>query len=241
MSELLGFDLDTSLGALPLSIKRWITIGRGMLTRPGVLVLGESSAALDFESTERLFRKIRELKVRGIGIMIVTHRIAELVRIADRATVLLDARSVGTLEAGQITEETILPLIAEPERECGRADSGHAARQSDHPVMRVTEARVCHDGASFDFMLCPGEIVGAKLDLYRNLRNVAGRGNAVVFLSSEIEEFENLCSRVPVFRGGNASSRFAPPFDSHVILNATFGRCSAAIRAEFSAQAASAR
>ena len=381
MSELLGFDLDldTSVGALPLSIKQWITIGRGMLTRPRVLILDESSAALDFESTERLFRKIRELKARGTAILIVTHRIAELVRIADRATVLRDGRSVGTLEAEEITEETILSLIAGPERERGRAGTGHAARQSDHPVMRMTEGRVWADGAAFDFTLCPGEIVGitgldgqgqadfvralagvqplvsgriaiirdrvaepvfdlrsarengisyvsgdrkkegifpnlgifenmalpiyrayraggwlnfinrtklkpvfdwetsklavkmghpdnlitslsggnqqkvliarsfaekptvlvlndpargidvgAKLDLYRNLREFAGRGNAVVFLSSEIEEFDNLCSRVLVFRGGSVSSSFDPPFDSHVILNATFGRRSTA-------------
>ena len=66
--------------------------------------------------------------------------------------------------------------------------------------------------------------VGAKLDLYRNLRDFAARGNAVVFLSSEIEEFTDLCSRVLVFRGGMISSDFIPPFDTHVILNATFGR-----------------
>jgi ribose transport system ATP-binding protein len=52
----------------------------------------------------------------------------------------------------------------------------------------------------------------------------AARGNAVVFLSSEIEEFMDLCNRVLVFRGGVISSTFEPPFDGHVILNATFGR-----------------
>ncbi len=44
--------------------------------------------------------------------------------------------------------------------------------------------------------------VGAKLDLYRNLREFVTRGNAVVFLSSEIEEFLELCTRVLVFRNG---------------------------------------
>ncbi|MGI9414417.1 MAG: YbhB/YbcL family Raf kinase inhibitor-like protein, partial [Hyphomicrobiales bacterium] len=66
--------------------------------------------------------------------------------------------------------------------------------------------------------------VGAKFDLYRNLRSFAARGNAVVFLSSETEEFLNLCSRVLVFRNGSISNDFDPPFDSHVILNAMFGR-----------------
>ena len=66
--------------------------------------------------------------------------------------------------------------------------------------------------------------IGAKLDLYRNLRAFASRGNAVVFLSSELEEFMNLCSHVHVFRNGAISADFDPPFDSHVILNAMFGR-----------------
>lgn len=381
MAELLGFDLDLDVpaGELPLSIKQWITIGRALLTDPKVLILDESSAALDFDSTERLFRKLREMKKRGCSIMIVTHRIAELVRIADRATVLRDGRTVGTLEKEEITEARILALIAGPEREKAQGSQVSASRSSDLPVLRMVDAKVWADGAAFDFTLFPGEVVGitgldgqgqaefvramagvaplvaglisvvrdgvaeavtdlgsarengisyvsgdrkkegifanlgifenlalpiyrtyraggwlnlinrtklgpifdwetaklavkmgspdnlitslsggnqqkvliarafaekptvlvlndpargidigAKLDLYRNLREFAARGNAVVFLSSEIEEFMNLCSRVHVFRNGSISADFDPPFDGHVILNAMFGRRAAA-------------
>jgi ribose transport system ATP-binding protein len=377
LQDLLGFDLDpdTIVGDLPLSIKQWITIARGMLTNPRLLILDESSAALDFEATERLFRKMREMKAEGCAIFIVTHRIAELVRISDRATVLRDGISVGTLEKAEITEENILHLIAGPERERAQADQSPVRPQSDRPILRVTAARVWPDTAPFDFTLSPGEVVGvtgldgqgqadfvraiagvqsplagqihvirdgvaepvtdlgsargngisyvsgdrkkegifpnlsifenmclsiyrdyaaggflgfvnrrklepifehetgllatkmgnpgnlitslsggnqqkvliarsfaerpgilvlndpargidigAKLDLYRNLRAFAARGNAVVFLSSEIEEFLDLCNRVLVFRGGVVSSTFEPPYDTHVILNATFGR-----------------
>ncbi len=66
--------------------------------------------------------------------------------------------------------------------------------------------------------------VGAKLDLYRNLREFVTRGNAVVFLSSEIEEFLELCTRVLVFRNGAVSMEFRPPYDGHALLNAMFGR-----------------
>ena len=66
--------------------------------------------------------------------------------------------------------------------------------------------------------------VGAKLDLYRNLREFAGRGNGVMFLSSEIEEFLELCTRVVVFRNGSIATEFSPPYDGHAILNAMFGR-----------------
>ena len=377
MADLLGFDLDplAIVGDLPLSVKQWITIARGMLTNPRVLILDESSAALDFESTERLFSKIREMTARGCAIFIVTHRIAELVRIADRATVLRDGVSVGTLSKEEITEESILHLIAGPERERAQTGNAPVTRSGDRPVLRMEEVRVWPDTHPFRFELYPGEVVGvtgldgqgqsefvsaiagvseldsgtihivrdqvaepitglqsaresgiayvsgdrkkegifpnlsifenmcvsiygdystggaiklvdkakltpifaheadklatkmgdpgdlitslsggnqqkvliarsfaerpgilvlndpargidigAKLDLYRNLRAFAAQGRAVVFLSSEIEEFMDLCNRVLVFRGGVISSTFEPPYDGHVILNATFGR-----------------
>lgn len=377
MRELLGFDLDLTalVGALPLSIKQWVTIARALLTDPKVLILDESSAALDFESTERLFRKMRRLKQSGTSILIVTHRIAELVRIADRATILRDGVDVGCLEKEEITEARILELIAGPEREQAQQGQSVPARLSPDPVLRVVEGRVWPDSAPITFTLYPGEVVGitgldghgqtefvrclagvqplvsgkiavirdrvanditdlrsarensisyvsgdrkkegifanlsifenlllpvyreyrmggvlnfinkiklspvfewesgklavkmgdrqnlvtslsggnqqkvliarsfaekpvvlvlndpargvdigAKLDLYRNLREFASRGNAVVFLSSEIEEFLNLCTRVHVFRNGAIASDFEPPYDGHVLLNAMFGR-----------------
>ncbi len=377
LSDLLGFELDPDsiVGDLPLSLKQWITIARGMLTNPRLLILDESSAALDYEATERLFAKMRSLTKDGCTIFIVTHRIAELVRIADRATILRDGKSVGTLEKTQITEENIMQLIAGPERQRVEANMGHAKQLDERPVLRSHDLQVWHNTSLFDFNLHPGEIVGvtgldgqgqadfakvlagvqqplngwisvvqngtaeqiidmqtarkagisyvsgdrkkdgvlpnmsifenmvmsiyptqsvagflrfinraklnpifehetnqlatkmgnsgnligslsggnqqkiliarsfaenpgvmvlndpargidvgAKLDLYRNLRDFAAKGNAVVFLSSEIEEFTDLCSRVLVFRGGIVSSEFTPPFDTNLILNATFGR-----------------
>src|SRR3546814_334675 len=94
MQELTAIDLDVEApaGTLPLSIKQWITIGRALLWKPKVLILDESSAALDLDSTERLFAKMRELRDQGSAVLIVTHRIAELIRISDRATVLRDGR-----------------------------------------------------------------------------------------------------------------------------------------------------
>jgi ribose transport system ATP-binding protein len=162
MSELVGFDLDldTLVGELPLSLKQWITIGRALLTDPKVLILDESSAALDFDSTERLFRKMRQLKQRGTAILIVTHRIAELVRIADRATVLRDGKTVGTLEKAEITEARILALIAGPEREKAKHSQEAATRIGPTPLLRVTDARVWPTGATMNFTLYPGEVVG---------------------------------------------------------------------------------
>ena len=162
MRELLGFDLDLSdpVGDLPLSLKQWITIARALLTDPNVLILDESSAALDFESTERLFGKMRQLKAKGKSVLIVTHRIAELVRIADRATVLRDGKDVGCLEKHEITEARILELIAGPDRAKAVASHGFAGRLNQQTLLRVIDAKVWPDAAPMNFTLHPGEVVG---------------------------------------------------------------------------------
>jgi ribose transport system ATP-binding protein len=103
---------------------------------------------------------MRALNTRGCAIMIVTHRIAELVRIADRATVLRDRLTVGTLEQDEVTEARILALIAGAEREKAQSTQSAASRTSETPLLRVQEIKVWADAAPFDFTLFPGEVVG---------------------------------------------------------------------------------
>ena len=101
MEDLVGEYVDpyTQAFNLSLPIKAWITIARAFLREnTKLLILDESSAALDFDSTERLFKKMRELRDNGVAVFIVTHRIAELVRISDKATVMRDGKDVGVLE-----------------------------------------------------------------------------------------------------------------------------------------------
>jgi ribose transport system ATP-binding protein len=162
MRELADEDIDVLMpaGSLPLSTKAWITIGRALLTEPKVLILDESSAALDFDSTERLFNKMRELRDKGAAILIVTHRIAELIRISDRATVMRDGKDVGVLAKSEITEENLLSLMT------GRAESGKAKAEvankatSREVTLRTRQMKVWNEGEPVDFGLLKGEIVG---------------------------------------------------------------------------------
>jgi ribose transport system ATP-binding protein len=101
MEDLVGEYVDpyAPVFNLSLPIKAWITIGRVFLREnTKVLILDESSASLDFDSTERLFKKMREFRDSGMAVFIVTHRIAELIRISDKATVMLDGKDVAVLE-----------------------------------------------------------------------------------------------------------------------------------------------
>jgi ribose transport system ATP-binding protein len=167
MTELTGLDLamDALVGTLPLSVKQWITIGRALLRKPKILILDESSAALDLDSTERLFAKMRELRDEGSAVLIVTHRIAEMTRISDRVTVLRDGRDVGVLEKGDITEKNLLHLMAG--RSEGSAKSSGAAEdmRGEGVVLKADALKIWPRSREFEFRLHRGEIVGvAGLD-----------------------------------------------------------------------------
>ena len=167
MRDLSGEVVDpfALVSTLPLGLKQWITIARGMLSEPRILILDESSAALDFDSTERLFQKMRDLRDRGCTILIVTHRIAELVRIADRATVLRDGTDVAVLVREQITERNLVAAMTG--KEAGGPQSDHVAPQPavDEITLRADGLRVKSGAKAFDFELRRGEIVGiAGLD-----------------------------------------------------------------------------
>ena len=167
MAELSGLAIDPEMpvGGLPLSIKQWITIGRALLMRPRVLILDESSAALDFDSTERLFDRMRALRDEGATVVIVTHRIAELIRVSDRATVMRDGRDVGVLEKEEITEKNLLRLMTGA-RDAAGTGSGEAHRAlGDEIVLRANGLRLWPEAPGIDFDLLRGEIVGvAGLD-----------------------------------------------------------------------------
>ena len=163
MEDLVGEYVDpyTQAFNLSLPIKAWITIARAFLRdNTKVLILDESSAALDFDSTERLFKKMRELRDKGVAIFIVTHRIAELVRISDKATVMRDGKDVGVLEKKDLNEKNLLSLMT------GKVESGEKSKdvavqtKSDKVVIRAKDLVVWPESAPVNLELRRGEILG---------------------------------------------------------------------------------
>ena len=163
MEDLVGEYVDpyTQAFNLSLPIKAWITIARAFLREnTKLLILDESSAALDFDSTERLFKKMRELKDNGVAVFIVTHRIAELVRISDKATVMRDGKDVGVLEKKDLNEKNLIGLMT------GRTESGEKSTsvalqtKTDKVVMRAENLVVWPESKPVNFEVKRGEIVG---------------------------------------------------------------------------------
>ena len=163
MDELVGEYVDPNTLAmnLSLSVKAWITIGRAFLREnTKVLILDESSAALDFDSTERLFNKMRLMRDNGAAIFIVTHRIAELIRISDKATVLRDGVDVGVLEKKDITEKNLLSLMTGKVETEYREKTSALKTQNEEVIMRAKNLKVWSESDEVNFELIKGQILG---------------------------------------------------------------------------------
>ena len=163
MEDLVGEYVDPNTLAINLSlpIKAWITIGRAFLREnTKVLILDESSAALDFDSTERLFKKMREFRDNGMAVFIVTHRIGELIRISDKATVMRDGVDVGVLDKKDLNEKNLLSLMTGKVESAEKAKDVAVQTKSDKVVMRAKDLVVWPESAPVNLEIRRGEIIG---------------------------------------------------------------------------------
>lgn len=157
--EHLKFDLDPDEPVAGLSTARQCLVEIAGAVRRNVrlLVFDEPTASLGREDAERLFDVIRDLKARGLGIVYISHRLAELPTIADCVTVLRDGRKVGTRAIGEC-----------PVSEMSRMMLGHVLsevfpQKTNRPGRCILKVRGLTRKGSFEdisFDLHAGEVLG---------------------------------------------------------------------------------
>lgn len=121
-----GIDVDPRrrVGTLDAAERKLIEISRALLRKPHYLILDEPTAALEPRETVRLLGVIDRLRQHGTGIILVTHRLGEVVEIADRATALRNGCNVGTMERVDFSLQSLAHLIVGQEV-VGEQGPGH--------------------------------------------------------------------------------------------------------------------
>lgn len=168
MCRLVGEETNplAPIESLPLAQRQWATIARALVRKPEILVLDESTAALDLESAQRLYAEAQRLSDEGVCVLVVTHRIAELVTFADRATVLRDGVNVGVVQKSEVTEEALLTLMS-GERTTNAATSRRWSvdRREAPPLLHADSVVAVPAAEPTDMVIRSGEIIGlAGLD-----------------------------------------------------------------------------
>ncbi|MDY3556457.1 sugar ABC transporter ATP-binding protein, partial [Gemmata sp. JC717] len=97
--------------SLPPGEKQLVEIARALGTDVRVLIMDEPTSSLTQKETEQLYRVIDALKAAGVSVLYISHRLAEVKRVADRATVLRDGQNAGELARGEITHDNLVRLM----------------------------------------------------------------------------------------------------------------------------------
>lgn len=99
------------VGTLSVAEQQLVAIAKALSLRARVLILDEPTAALNAVEVRHLIGLVDSLRARGLAIVYITHRLAEIAQIADTVTVLKDGRVVTTRPAEGLTEDEIVPLM----------------------------------------------------------------------------------------------------------------------------------
>jgi ribose transport system ATP-binding protein len=156
-----GFSPTDTVSALSLAERQLVEIARAIHANVRILVMDEPTAALSLVESERLFALIERLRGRGLAIVYVSHRMAEIARLADRVTVLRDGAVAGAIARADITHERVVRMMV------GRDLAGFYQRESrrvpdahDRPFFEVRDIGDSRRVHGCSFALRRGEILG---------------------------------------------------------------------------------
>ncbi|MEX3633464.1 sugar ABC transporter ATP-binding protein [Paraburkholderia sp. BR14320] len=153
----LEVDLSAPLHTLSLAGQQLVTLARALAGNPSLLILDEPTASLSAPEAERLFALIERLRADGAAILLVSHRLGDLRRIADRVTVMRDGRIVADLRPPIDFDAAVETMIghALPADRAAPHDSG----TSSNVVFSARDLKLTPASIPFDLDVEEGKIV----------------------------------------------------------------------------------
>lgn len=104
-------DLDTPVAGLSVGKQQWVEILKALYVGVEVLILDEPTAVLTPQESERLFVVLRRMTADGLAIILITHKLQEVLSISDRVTVLRKGRAIATCETSAMTRQELARLM----------------------------------------------------------------------------------------------------------------------------------
>jgi general nucleoside transport system ATP-binding protein len=104
-------DLDAPVSTLSTGKQQWVEILKALYVGIEILILDEPTAVLTPQETEKLFHILRKMTGEGFSIVLITHKLQEVINISDRVTVLRKGRVVNTCDTRQITKQDLAHMM----------------------------------------------------------------------------------------------------------------------------------
>lgn len=173
------------MGTMPVSQRQMVEIAKAVSYKSKIIVFDEPTSSLTEQEVEHLFEIIHMLRSRGCGIIYISHKMAEILRIADEVTVMRDGTWVATEPACTLTTETIIRLMV------GRELTNQFPPKTNTPGKVVLEVENLTARYSLlkevSFQVRKGEIVGlagldgsGRTETLENIFGIATRKSGVI-------------------------------------------------------------
>ena len=162
--RLTELDLDVELfpdapaGTITLADRQLLEVAKALVAEPKVLLLDEPTTALGPNEVEALHRAVAACRDRGIGIVYVSHRLPEVLEIADRVTVLRDGEAQGTFTAAATTEDELVERIVGRPFEAAFPEAAPREREAEEVL--VVDGLQGQSFGPVSLTLTAGEVVG---------------------------------------------------------------------------------
>jgi general nucleoside transport system ATP-binding protein len=169
-------DLSRPAGELPVGVRQRVEILKAVAGETRVLILDEPTSVLTPGETAHLLRVLDRLRSRGVAVIFITHKLREVMAIADRVTVLRRGRIVATLPRSEVDEEALARMMIgtmllprrRPERPSA-ADEAPRLAITGLSLDPPSAARLCE----IDLHVAQGEVLGVA--------GVDGNGQSELF------------------------------------------------------------
>ena len=157
-----ALDLDQKVYEMSVSQKQTLEIVKVLYRGADILILDEPTAVLTPQETERLFTVIRNMKADGKAVIIITHKLHEVLGISDRVAILRKGEYVGDIATRDADEATLTAMMVGEKVELNieRPEPVNPVKRLDiqHLTVRSADGITVLDDASFD--VYGGEILG---------------------------------------------------------------------------------
>jgi rhamnose transport system ATP-binding protein len=151
-------DPEAEAGQLSMPQQQLVEIAKALGANAIALILDEPTASLGEEDAENLFRVLRDLRGRGVGVIYISHRLEELPQIADRVTVLRDGATIDTREMAGVSRQDLIQMMVGRELAAVFPKKEAVIGDVVLELRGLSSAAVGVRGVSLQ--VCAGEIVG---------------------------------------------------------------------------------
>jgi simple sugar transport system ATP-binding protein len=158
----LAVDPEAITGELPVGVQQRVEIVKALYRNARILILDEPTAVLTPQEADDLFVIMRELTSRGVSIVFITHKLKEVLAVADRITVMRGGQVVGTVKPKETNEAKLAAMMV------GREVILKVEKESAHPAgevlkvdgLKVRDFRGLEVVHGVSFEIRAGEVLG---------------------------------------------------------------------------------